>query len=144
MKKKLCFGVFLLGMHFLQAQSYENVEKNMFKVNILNPGIVFEKGISSKITLNSEVKLALSYRSNFELGKGFYFFPRIEEQIRYYYNLEKRSLDDKNTSNNSGNYIAVLGLYNFKSLTTNSNLGYFDKSLVFGALWGTLGHAKNL
>lgn len=136
MKKTVVFLMFAIGLNFSNAQESTTVEKNLFKINLLAPGFVYEAGLSEKNSLYSEIAMGLSYRSSSFLGKGWYFYPSINEQFRHYYNLEKRSLKDKKIKGNSGNYVGAIAIYTFKSLTTNENLGYYDPNFLVGAVWG--------
>ena len=136
MKKNIIICCCLLGLSFAKAQDTISVEKKLFKINLLLPGVVYEHGLDAKNTIYSELSTGIGYRSSSFLGKGWYFFPAIEEQFRHYYNLEKRSLKNKNSKGNSGNYIGALANYTFKSLATNENLGYYNPSFTLGAVWG--------
>jgi hypothetical protein len=136
MKKYCVFLINLLAIVNLCAQQNPSVEKKLFKINLLAPGIAYEIGLDSRNTLNSEFDVGFGYRFDSKIGKGWYFFPAIEEQFRHYYNLEKRKSKDKSTKGNSGNYVGALANYTFKSLTTNENLGYYNPSFTLGAVWG--------
>lgn len=120
----------------MSAQDNLTVEKNSVKLNLLLPGVVYEHGFNEKNTLYSELSTGLVYRNSSFLGNGWYFIPVINEQFRHYYNIEKRSLNGKRTAGNSANFFALNAIYNFKSLTTNSNYGYYNPSFVLGPVWG--------
>jgi hypothetical protein len=140
MKKKYLF-LFLsvLFANAIQAQDEAptTVTKNQFKINILFPGFVFEHGLSDKNTLYSEVSLGAGYRKNSYYNESnVYLFPMINEQVRHYYNLEKRASKGKRTAHNSGNFVALSAYYNFKSISTNEEYGDYSSSFTVAPLWG--------
>ncbi|WP_289661384.1 hypothetical protein [Flavobacterium panacagri] len=132
--------LFVLFINAVQAQDDTpvSVVKNQFKINpLLSPGFVYEHGFSSKNTLYSEASLILGYRHNsFYDESTFYFVPRITEQFRHYYNLEKRALKGKRTAHNSGNFIALYADYSFESISTNKLFSEYCPSFTVGPAWG--------
>ena len=92
-----------------QSQSY--YEKNIhrkkflnFKLSYLLPGFGIEFGLSDKFTLNSMIKTEFGYSSNV----GFYSNPFIDNQLRYYHNIDKRIKNNKKTYKYSGNYLSLV------------------------------------
>lgn len=132
----------LLSVLFINAVNAQDdapvsVAKNQFKINMLFPGFVYEHGFSEKNTLYSEIALGVGYEYNSYHNDGNVFiFPLINEQFRHYYNLEKRAAKGKRTAFNSGNYIAGNAIYNFRSISTNSEYGHYEPSFTIAALWG--------
>jgi len=136
MKQYFLIIISLVSVLNAKAQNDFTVEKQLFKINALTPGIVYEYGIDKKNTLYSEFRMGFGYQKDFLLGKGWSFFPSIEEEFRHYYNIESRGLKGKVISGNSGAYMGVIANYGFKSLTTNENFGYDNPSLLIGSVWG--------
>lgn len=128
---------FLLFISAANAQEETSVSvvKNQFKINLLLPGFVYEHGFDSKNTLYSEASLGLGFYTNSN-SSNFAVFPNINEQFRHYYNLEKRAAKGKRTERNSGNYVALNAIYNFKSISTNTDYRESCPSFTVGALWG--------
>lgn len=106
--KKAITAIFLLSTIFLSAQnSTVGVEKQLFKVNLLlTPGLEYEVGVSKNSTLDFRLGTGLAYvKVNDDEDYGV--FLNFEGAYRYYYNFEKRASKGKNTSGNSGNYVAL-------------------------------------
>ncbi|WP_264564178.1 hypothetical protein [Flavobacterium sp. N3904] len=143
----ISFSLLFIPLMTTLAQDISSVEKNLFKINLLLPGVVYEHGFSSKNTLYSEFSFGLGYGfSDFE-GSTFAFYPRINEQFRHYYNLEKRAGKGKRTGGNSGNFYALNAIYNFKSINTNSDFSSSNTSFTIAPVWGfqrTYKHNFNL
>ncbi|WP_432223112.1 hypothetical protein ACRASX_16335 (plasmid) [Flavobacterium sp. TMP13] len=137
---KFFINLYLLLTFNLIAFSQTNtvlVEKNQYKINILIPGIVYEHGFSSRNTLYSDLSFGFGYRKSDFYGESKWsFFPKINEQFRHYYNLEKRSVKGKNINNNSGNFIALNAIYNFKSLSTTNEYDENTSSFTIAPIWG--------
>ncbi|WP_316633735.1 hypothetical protein [uncultured Flavobacterium sp.] len=140
MKKNYLFLLlFVLIVNTVQAQEEtSSVAKNQFKINaILLPGFVYEHGFSAKNTLYSEVSIGVGYRHDgFYNESTWYFVPRINEQFRHYYNLEKRAAKGKRTAYNSGNFVALYGTYNFQSISTNKLFNEYCPSVTIAPVWG--------
>ncbi|MGO4771794.1 hypothetical protein ACEN2I_09025 [Flavobacterium sp. W22_SRS_FK3] len=141
MKKKYLFlllSVLLNNIIYSQEEEVVSVAKNQFRINILlSPGFVYEHGFDSKNTLYSEAGLILGYRhSDFYDESTLYFVPTINEQFRHYYNLQKRANKGKRTAHNSGNYVALIAVYNFKSISVNEKFNEYCPSFTVAPLWG--------
>jgi hypothetical protein len=136
MKKNIIICCCLLGLSFAKAQDIISVDKKLFKINLLLPGIVYEHGLDAKNTIYSELSTGIGFRKN-SFGSTWTFYPVINEQLRHYYNLEKRSLKGKKITENSGNFLALNAIYNFKSFSTqNNSLNNDDASFVIAPVWG--------
>jgi hypothetical protein len=138
MKKNYLF-LFLSFIFFNAVQAQDDaptsVEKNQFKINMLLPGFVYEHGFDAKNTLYSEASLGLGFSANSN-NSNFAVFPNINEQLRHYYNLEKRAGKGKRTARNSGNFLALNAIYNFESISTNKDYREAVPSFTAAALWG--------
>lgn len=137
-KNYILLFLFIISFSTVQAQDEApTTVKNQFKINMLFPSLVYEHAFSDKNTLYSELGLGVGYRYNSFYDEGnVYFFPLINEQFRHYYNLKKRADKGKRTAYNSGNFLALNALYNFKSLSTNDKYGNYPQSFTVAALWG--------
>lgn len=116
------------------AQDIPSVEKNLFKINILDPGFSFEYGLTTNSTLNSEVGLGLGFSYSDYYGSSFIAYPFIQEEYRYYYNFERRIRKGKNISRNSGNFIGFNASYLFKPITNQQQ--NFIESTEIKAFYG--------
>lgn len=134
MKNIYCF---LLVLATLKIYSQDiSVVKNQFKIDILLPGFVYEHGFTSKNTLYSELSFGVGYRNNYYNGSSLKIYPTINEQFRYYYNLENRAYKGKRTRHNSGNFIAMNAIYYFKPISNDSNDYISETSLTIAPIWG--------
>lgn len=139
-KNYFLFFLFMVSFNIINAQEEApvSVAKNQFKINpLLSPGFVYEHGFSAKNTLYSEASLIVGYRHNGYYNEStWYFIPRITEQFRHYYNLEKRAAKGKRTANNSGNFLALYTNYNFESISTNKWFNEYIPAFSAGPVWG--------
>jgi hypothetical protein len=98
--KKHFITLLLLITSLLSAQEESipiKITENVLKVNFLYPGIAYEHALGKKTTLYTSLNFIPAYsRENKEL-KNWTMAPNIQEEFRYYYNLEKRAKKDKNT-----------------------------------------------
>lgn len=134
MKNKI-LTLILMSITTSWGQDEVSVNKNLFKLNILAPGIVYEAGLGQKVTLNSELNMGVGYSYDSFSGSQWFLFPFIDEQVRYYYNLEKRANKEKRTANNSGNYVAFGSTYFFESINKNEAISNLD-GLTLSTVWG--------
>ncbi len=134
MEKKLFFSLnFLLLVITLNAQEVSKVKDNLFRINILNPGLTFEKAVGRKETLCLDANLSLTYTTS--VATGIAKTPFVRLQFREYYNLNRRIAKNKNILNNSGNYIALNNSYYFKTINDNDFI-YIDDGFNIGTTWG--------
>ena len=128
--------LFLFGRTFsIAAQDLPSVAKSQFKINVLLPGIVYEHGLSAKNTLYSEWSSGYGFTSN-SFGRTWTFYPYINEQFRHYYNLEKRATKGKATAHNTGGFVAMSAVYNFRSISTNDVFIPANASITVAPVWG--------
>lgn len=136
MKKNILTSIVLFVFLTTNAQnSISNVDKNQFKINILSPGITYEKGIGQNTTLCTDVNFSMGFSYNSNSGMKWLYAPYIREQYRYYYNFEKREVKGKNSKNNSANFIAVNGSYYFKPLGNTEFVSVYD-GFTIAPVWG--------
>lgn len=107
MKKVLTF-LLLISMSLLTAQSIQNVEKSLFKINALAPGVSYELGVGLNATLNFEASIIPI--GEFYVGEKpiIELFPMLGAEFRYFVNMKRRTNKGKNISRNSGNYVSFL------------------------------------
>lgn len=85
-----------------------------------------EKRLSENTTLSTDLNLSAGFAYNSDSGTKLLLSPYIREEYRYYYNLEKRNSKDKNTKNNSANFIALSGSYYFKPIGNSEYVSLYD------------------
>lgn len=99
--------VFLLSTGVFYAQFGKNCELIQYKINLVNPGFEYEKGLGVNTTLDIKVGLQVAIDpAVLEPLKDYDFFPAVALQYRYYYNFERRARNSKQIYGNSANYIA--------------------------------------
>lgn len=112
-------GIFISHIFYneIKAQEASDVE-NVFKVNVISPGISYEMRIANKQTLYTEAYLALyyafSYSSNFGSDSEFRAMPSLDVAYRYYYNGRSRANRGVTTAMNNMNYLTFVynpGIY---------------------------------
>lgn len=117
------------------------LQDNFVSLNLILPGVSFEKKIGKNSTLYSSAGITTSYSINQSLKEsGFsgetraFVNPFIELNYRNYYNFERRIKKSKNVKHNSANYFGVLGTYVFNPIGDNNNakINYFE----LGPVWG--------
>lgn len=111
------------------------VENNLIKANLLFfPSLVYERAIKGDVVAKAEVGLSLTVFDNFgDTSVGI--FPKIEGQVKYYYNLKRRVEKGKSIAHNSGSFVA--GAYQFQ----DKNAIFNDENRTsnfshLGGLWG--------
>ena len=134
MKRQIPISAFLLFFVNLNAQD-NNLENNQFKINILTPGITYEKKISNNTSLSTDLNLSAGFAYDSDSGTKVLLSPYIREEFRYYYNFEKRNAKNRNTRNNSANYIALTGNYYFKPIGNSEYVSVYD-GLTIAPVWG--------
>jgi len=141
MKKHFIIFIFLTLNQTLTAQEDFFVKKFFFKVNLLTPGLTFEKGLFPHTTFCIDANLSLGFSlrsSNSSSGNSNFTLltsPFLRGQYRYYYNLEKRKTNGKNISNNSGNFLAISTSYYFRPINNEKFVSIYD-GFTIGGIWG--------
>lgn len=142
MKKHfVCILLLISASQFLTAQSNFLVEKSLFKVNILNPGLSLERGLSTNTTFCIIANLSLGFNlksNNASSGNSNILLlasPYVRGQYRYYYNLDKRKANGKKISDNSGNFLAISSSYYFRPINNEEFVSIYD-GFTIGGIWG--------
>jgi len=110
-----------------------HLERHQFKLNLLSPGFTYELGLFKNQSVSSNVGLGLA-----TYEEGYVFGLALNNRYRYYHNFNRREDLEKNTSGNSGNYIAAAQAIFFSQLRiatnveapTDFNLGFYG--MVYG------------
>jgi hypothetical protein len=106
MRKVLLTSALML-IAFTNLKSQE-VEKKMFKINFLLPGVEYEFSTSKNSTININPGFGFNnLYHNSDNDKLQYYAPFLDLQSKWYYNFKKRALDGKNTKGNSADYVAI-------------------------------------
>jgi hypothetical protein len=128
------FLTFLLAPFVLFAQNDNPTTVDLFKVNILNPGITYEKSLSKNTTLCLDANLSFGVAIH-ENHTIFLTVPYLRGQYRYYYNLDKRISKGKDVSRNSGGFIALNTSYYLSPIGNDTYISNYD-GFTLGGVWG--------
>lgn len=101
---------------YSSVYAQKQVEDQLFKLNLLLPGVNYELGVGERSTLNFELGLILDWNGAFDI------FPYLGADYRYFTNFERRLEKGKNISSNSGDYIAFVN----RGQVTAPLLGNFE------------------
>ena len=100
------------------------------------PSLEWEVPLSQNSTIDLLAGTGFGYAKTIDSDSQFGVFPVFQSQYRYYYNLEKRNKKGKKVSENSGNYIAAVGLIE----SANPIIGDMDLrgdfAVLIGPAWG--------
>jgi len=110
-----------------------HLERHQFKFNLLSPGFTYEFGLFKNQSVSTNLGLALA-----TYEEGYVFGLASNNRYRYYHNFNRRDRMGKNTSGNSGNYIAAAQAIFFSQLRITTdvegpddfNLGFYG--MVYG------------
>jgi hypothetical protein len=130
----LLLFIFAMGSHS-EMRAQTTVEKHLFKVNVLAPGLSYETRLFNKLTLHTEAGYTITSfsigntggDSDSDLNANFFF----SAGMRQYYNFAKREAKNKNVAGNSGNFIGLRVL-----AYSNDMTGSGAKYLLPGLVWG--------
>lgn len=120
--KKTLFTFLFSTTLFAQEKATDLFNVN---VSILGVGLQYEKALSENFTALGTLDYAGGFRySNSDYyGSDFEYIltTNLALEGRYYYNFDRRISKDKNTKNNSGNYLALKGTYTPDWLTYSNS-----------------------
>ncbi len=83
----------------------QSTTNSQFSLNLIAPSAEYELSISDRSTIDMNLGVGFAYHRSSYSGEAYGFYPGVEVQYRYYYNIEKRLDKGKNISENSANYI---------------------------------------
>ncbi|WP_306014457.1 MULTISPECIES: hypothetical protein [unclassified Allomuricauda] len=109
------------------------LERHQFQLNLLSPGFTYELGLFKNQSVSSNLGFGLA-----TYEEGYVFGLAMNNRYRYYHNFNRRARLDKNTSGNSGNYIAAAQAIFFSQLQISTNVdavGDFNLGF-FGMVYG--------
>lgn len=114
------------------------LEKRMFGAQVGLWGIYghYEYQVSQNSTLRSEAGLDLSLSGS---GNDWYYFlaPMLALEPRWYYSMNRRVTNGRNTQNNSANYCSVqLRFHPEMAIITNAGSGQVVPDLSIIPNWG--------
>ena len=136
MKKTLTI-IFMLSIFISFAQnSSTGVKSQMFKVNLLTPGVEYEIGLTSKSSFNFGAETGFAIAGGSGRDTEFGFFPILEGSYRYYYNFDKRVRKNKRTDFNSANYLALASSIAFGDPILGDLEMSIDYQAAVGPVWG--------
>lgn len=110
-----------------------HLERHQFQLNLLSPGFTYELGLFRNQSVSTNLGFGLA-----TYEEGYVFGLAMNNRYRYYHNFNRRARLDKNTSGNSGNYIAAAQAIFFSQLQISTNVdavGDFNLGF-FGMVYG--------
>jgi hypothetical protein len=141
MKKKILFIVFLIS-NFTQSQNTNNnLEKSIFNLQtgVLGTWLNNEIKILPNFVLRSEIGLdaGLFTRDFSNSNTTTFLTPVINFEPRWYYNINKRSKNNKTVKNNSANFFTTSISYHpdWFVISSNENLNVYNQLSVIPK-WG--------
>ncbi|WP_375579509.1 hypothetical protein ABWH96_00090 [Marivirga tractuosa] len=115
------------------------VANNLVKVEALFPNVLavsYEKKLGQSISLYNAVGLFAYYGGGVfaQVAYGsspyYIFMPQITVQPRFYHNLSKRAASNRNTNNNSANYVGLSSRFYHENLNFTNTERYPKGSAV--------------
>ena len=123
MKKQLYLLFFFISLTSF-GQKTTNDLQNIFRANVLSPGLEMEVPLSENSTFaaNAGIGIQGSYNNLSYTGSGFIYFiaPFVDLSYKKFYSRDKRLSKGKNISSNSGNYWSARLLTNFKEMKSHN------------------------
>lgn len=136
MKTKILFIVFLIS-NFTQSQNTNNnLEKSIFNLQtgVLGTWLNNEIKILPNFVLRSEIGLdaGLFTRDFSNSNTTTFLTPVINFEPRWYYNINKRSKNNKTVKNNSANFFTTSISYHpdWFVISSNENLNVYNQLSV--------------
>ncbi len=140
MKNRLFILIFGILSTLNYAQEKNDIEtQKVFRIIFLNPAIELEIPTGQYSTFSSA--LGVGYGGGYPdltyAGNGFIYIitPFADFQQKWFYNLNKRNGKNRNTENNSGNFVSLRFITRGKSIAENVNRTS-DFDFAFGITWG--------
>ncbi len=139
MRKEYLLFIALFFVYY-KIISQEKQVKEIFRINVINPGIEYEipAGRSSTISFGTGIGYSVAYpHSSFGGRPGIIssFNPFLDIQYKWFYNFDKRKDKGLKIDNNSGNFISGRVLTRAESLFGNSS-GTENLDFAVGPTWG--------
>lgn len=131
------FGL-LTTLNYAQEKTDVSTEK-VWRINFLNPAIELELPTGDYSTFSSALGIGYGggYPDLTSADNGFIYIiaPFADLQQKWFYNLNKRSRKNRNTENNSGNFVSLRFITRGNSIADNvTRTSNFD--FAIGPTWG--------
>ena len=141
MVKKITAVYFFISFLILTNSAFAQQTDQVWRVNLINPGIELELPIHTKSTFS--INLGVGYSGSYpnlsetslNTGGIYAIAPFADLQLRRFYNLQKRAENDKVTHNNSGNFISIRFRSRGESVDDNFKRKA-DYDFAVGPTWG--------
>ena len=125
------------------TQDEPTTTKSVTNISILSPAITHEVAVRKNQTVflagALEGVTQVVERGN-NTPKTFDAFfgitPVVTVDYRNYYNFAKRQRKNKNTNNNSGNYVALRARVLFDPIIKDKKFPDYNNGLALGGVWG--------
>lgn len=141
MKRTLLFYCFIAILGKSSFAQEQKLTQNIFRINLINPAIEYEQAIFKNSIYTTRLGWGLSApypnleSGTLQSGWAYMLTPYINSEYKWLYNLQRRSKMDKNTQQNSGNYVGCRLEYRGKA--TNTNIARIaDNDFSIGPMWG--------
>lgn len=141
-RKFIIIANLLFFFNCLFAQEQSDHTMDVFKLNLLSPGLSYEAAILPKSTLHMDLFLASTFNNNNNSRNNntkIFLDPKFDLAFRGYYNLKSRIAKQKRTVFNSANYLALLTGSIYTKIPINTN-GILESKRRFvyhtGFVWG--------
>ncbi len=135
----ICSLVVLVCYSTNAQNSSGGFTEKVWRVNILNPAIELEVPVGKSTTFSTA--LGVGYGGGYPdltgAGNGVIYViaPFLDAQYKLFYNFKKRRSKQKNTDNNSGNFVSARLLARGPSLADNV-FRSSDFDFAVGPTWG--------
>lgn len=108
-------------------------KSSSFQIGTLGFWFNYELPLNNSITFRTEIGVY----TDITKGVGYFIAPEINLEPRWYYNIKKRSDDDKDISNNSANFFTVVTKYRSKIFEiSNLDSDRAENAIAFIPKWG--------
>jgi len=136
MKKFNSILFILFSVASLNAQKeIKSVEKSILSIQTgyfgtwINHELKFNKRLALRTELGSEYRLKFAIKQNFDSLKNQ---VSIFLEPKYYFNLTKREIKNKNIKNNAANYISLRTNFNILNNLENGEIYFHTLTPTFG------------
>ena len=93
------------------GQTENSTKQNVFRLNVINPGIEYEHSLSekSKLSVNAGFGVSMSYPelTSFQPDYAFFLSSFLDLHYKFIYNLDRRIAMKKNIDYNSGDFVGL-------------------------------------
>jgi len=139
--KKILLIIILISS-VANAQNNNSVEKSLFTIQTGTIGIWVnnETRLADKIALRTEIGLY----TEIVAGSGFFMAPEITLEPRWYYNLQKRTTNKRDVTNNSANFFTIKTSFRSDVFELSSFDDGFDRAENSFAIIPKWGIKRNL